>query len=362
MRNPLRLPVIALLLVLGAAPSSAAGLGTFLYVHDRDDPDQIFGFSMDRDGMLAALPGSPFASPANGSGDCGGYCQSLSYSKKRKLLFSGHHDGLVAWKVAEDGTLALVDGSPFAQGTVHWGTSVAQRGRRTFVYSGLEASGQVAGYEVASDGTLVALDGSPFTAAAGTLGLRVAGKHLVAYNESDCSISSYTIGADGALTEAPDSPVNTLPTCVWHVNIDARGRTAYVGGDQGVIPAFSIDPRTSALTPLEGQPLPTGLADCQGGVALSRRVAVVGGYSGTDVQAFRIGRKGVLTALGDPQDISAPGGLRGHAFDASGRILALAFEGEVGTFAVDPATGALTPIDEEPILSASVNDLILVRR
>ena len=88
MIRALRIPLFALLVVVGAPAFSAGPApGTFLYIHDRTGTDRIFGFTMDGDGMIDPLPGSPFASPPLGASDCGGYCQSLSYSKKRKLLF-----------------------------------------------------------------------------------------------------------------------------------------------------------------------------------------------------------------------------------------------------------------------------------
>jgi 6-phosphogluconolactonase (cycloisomerase 2 family) len=362
MRKAAYLLALACLAGLGAAPAPAGtNGGTYVYVHDRGATDQVFAFEMDREGMLTPLAGSPFAGPGLGNGDCSGYCETLSYSKKRKLLFSGHTLGMTVWTVAKDGTLALVEGSPFGSAT-NWGAAVVQRGPRTFVYSGLEDTGEMAGYEVQEDGTLVELDDSPFPAADGTLGTRAYKNVLVAYNENACSVSSWSVGADGVLTAAPNSPVATPATCSWHVDLDLRGKFAYVGNDEGTIPTYAVDRRTGELTAIEGSPQDSGLLETRGGVGFSKKLAITGGYNDVGLQVFRVGRGGLLTTLGEPQDIDPPSGLRGHQFTTNGKVLVLAYEGEVRTYSVDGATGALTPIDTETIASARVNDVVVLKR
>jgi len=360
MKNAIRLAWFVLLLAVGAAPSRAVtASGTFVYVHDRGTVDQVFGFSLARDGTLDPLAGSPFAGPPASNSDCGGYCQTLSFSKKRKLLFSSHKLGLVSWNVAKDGALTLVQPAAVG-GAKNFGVAVVQRGKRTFVYSGLFGSGEVAGYEAGADGFVVPLDASPFPAGTGALGARSFGNRLVISNQNDPSLSSYIVEKDGSLTEAPNSPASTGSEGSFNVDIDPRGRFVYNGNSGTGVSAFSMNPRTADLAPVGEGPLPTGLTDCSSGVAFSKKLAVVC-ESGSLVQVFHRERDGTLTALGDPQNPDLSGDISAHSFDRAGRLLVLATNLNVATLSVDPKTGILTPVDSVAISGASVNDLVLAK-
>jgi hypothetical protein len=360
MKTAIRLALLALAVGIGAAPSPAAsGTGTFVYVHDRGTVDQIFGFALAQDGTLEPLADSPFAGPPSSSNDCGGYCETFTYSKKRKMIFSSHNAGIVAWTVAKDGALSLVQAAPAGSGT-HYGVAAVQRGRRTFVYSGLYGDDQVAGYEVGADGIPVALPGSPWAAGQGALGTRAVGNRLVVANQNDPSLSSWIVGKDGSLTAAPGSPAATAPDGTWHVDIDPKGKFVYNGtGGTGVL-AFQLDRKTAELTPFPAGPLPTDLSSCEGGLAFSKKLAAVCA-SGPSLQVFKREKDGSLTSLGLPQDTGAAEDIQGHSFDRTGRILALAFESKVQTFSVDPVTGVITFVDGETIAADSVNDLLIAR-
>src|SRR5207253_10623840 len=77
-------------------------------------PSEIDSFSVDEDGHLSAVPGSPFA--AQGAGPFGSEFRPTNSSQ---LFVSNAHDGpgngtISAYDVAADGTLSAVTGSPFA--------------------------------------------------------------------------------------------------------------------------------------------------------------------------------------------------------------------------------------------------------
>ncbi len=363
MRRFVRGVAVAFLLALGAAPAPGkAASSLFVYVHDRGSTDRVFGFSLDTAaGSLDPLPGSPFAGPADGGGDCGGYCNTLAFSKKRKMLFSGHREGVTAWRVGEDGALTLVEGSPFGTET-NWGVAVVEKGKRVFVYSGLEQSDMMAGYEVQADGTLVAIPGASVAAGDGPLGVRAFKNRVVVRNESDATVSSYVAGADGSLTETPGSPFSTAPVFGWSVDLDPRGRFAFVSDESSAaVHVLAVDGRSAALSEAAGSPVTAPFTDCGGGTAVSKKLAVVGGYDGATVQVYSLGKDGSLAPLGEPQALGPNVGLRGHAFDAGGRNLVVAFDSSVRVYAVDPDTGELDEYDNATIPGQSVNDLVIVK-
>jgi 6-phosphogluconolactonase (cycloisomerase 2 family) len=92
---------------------------------ESDDPNgnAIFAFSRDGNGVLTALPGSPF--PAGGLGitptfNLGPFDsdQEVIVNPQRTLLFAvnGGSDTIAVFSINDDGSLTPVDGSPFPSG------------------------------------------------------------------------------------------------------------------------------------------------------------------------------------------------------------------------------------------------------
>ena len=141
------------------------------------------------------------------------------------------------------------------------------------------------------------------------------GTHLyapVALGTASGAIDAFTINADGSLTEVPGSGSWVVGITPRYLAIDPNGQFAYVSsagtGGTGVY-GFSIDPSTGVLTPLAGNPFPTGPA-------------------------------GSSTAA-EPQFVN---------IDPSGKYAYTADQG-TGTitgFAIDPTTGALTGLPNSP--------------
>ena len=365
LRRALAVAVTGLALALGVETSSAAShLADYVYVHDRGTVSQVFAWELDADGTLTALPGSPFVAPGMESSNCGGHCKSVAYSRRHRVLYTSHSAGVMAWSVAEDGSLTVVPGAPFG-GTDSFGVIVANRGRRTFVYASNYDDGNVRAYEAAADGSLAEIAGSPFAAQPGALGQALGKGVLCVYNQNSASISSWKIAADGTLVEAPDSPLSLPGTDVWFVDSDPKGRYGYVASDSTVT-AVAINRRTGSLTEVEGNPFDFGLTDHNGGVAVGRRFAYVPGYLDPDpvLQAFRIGRGGVAVPAGEPlvTDLSGDD-VEGLAVDARGRrMVMVGSSSALRSFTLDPRTGAPTAADSETYAGGGTNGLVIVRR
>jgi hypothetical protein len=350
--------------VPGIAEGVAVPAGTYVYVHDRTTDARVHGYSLSKEGVLALLPGSPFDDPADGGG-CGGYCETMAYSAKRKMLFTGSEaDGMGAFNVLPGGALEAVAGSPFGGAGGLWGTGVVQRGRRTFVYGCAYQTDQVRGFEVQDDGTLVELPSSPFAAGDGPDGLAAVKNKVFVANEGARTISSYVVAPDGSLVSSGD-PVDVAGVdFIYNVNPDSTGKVLYVAGCDQTVAIFRVDPRTAALTPLEDSPFDSVVPDACVGAAVSKKLlAVPSNNNGpaANLQVFRRGKEGVPTALGTPQDTGIDGA-ECCAFDRTGRLFVVVNDTQVQSVVIDPRTGGATAGTPVAAPSNSPTCLVVVKR
>jgi 6-phosphogluconolactonase (cycloisomerase 2 family) len=366
----LSLILLAAILASGA-PATAGPGGVFLYVHDNSADNRVFAFRFDRGGTLTGLAGSPFSSGDTGTG-CGGPCETMAYSPRRKLLFTTGSNGISVFRVGSDGGLSLVSGSPFG-GVEVFGVAVVKRKGRDFVYASEERQDRVRAFELQPDASLVPLFPATFTAGDGPLGTIAVKKLLFVANENrvgtSTSISGYEVQADGTLIDAPGNPFFVADAFVFSVFADRRGKLLYGPDcDNGRIFGFSIDRATAALTGLPGSPFASGTDALCAGLAIGKKPLLFGldeSASGVnDVRAFLRDRDGTLAPLGGVQSSGVDRAEVG-ALDPTGRFLVIASAGSdtLRTFSVDAATGAIVPVDTAPLpADEDVNALLFVRR
>jgi 6-phosphogluconolactonase (cycloisomerase 2 family) len=181
------------------------------------------------------------------------------------------------------------------------------------------------------------------------------------------SISAYAISpATGSLTTISGSPFPTDPGAsaskiigTNSVTVDPTGRFVYAANNQGNgISAYAIDPTTGALTLIPGSPFAAGNVPMSVRVEPSGKFAYAINMYSNDIWAYSIdGATGALTPVaGSP---FATGGTyptvypTGLAIDPSGKFayVANATNGGSSTiagFAIDPGTGALSPLAGSP--------------
>ena len=172
-------------------------------------------------------------------------------------------------------------------------------------------------------------------------------------NSTDHTISQYTIGLDGSLTEI-GTPIDTLGTNPNVVTVDPKGRFAYVTNyGSNTVAQFAIDAATGALTSL-GAPLPTGPTPYS--------VVSTGSYAyvtnqddprGTNssVSQFIVGSDGSLTANGS---FTLPTGSTPYAItvDPTDHHAYVANRGtsKISQFNIDGTTGALVPMSTPEVI------------
>lgn len=375
---------LACALAAALAAAAPAAADTYVYVHDRSATHRVHAFALAKDGGLAPLLGTPFAVPDPIAVPCRGLCQTMAADAKSHRLFTSGESGVSVWDVGEDGSLALVPGSPFGATGPLVGVAAVRAGKRVFVYAAEYDLDRLRGFEVQPDGTLAELPTSPVAAGDGPSGIAAARRLLFATSE-DGRVASYVVGKDGALAAAPGSPLplDPPPIFVFNARPDAKGKRLYVvddGFDDPVddandlpvsVYAFRVSPKTAGLTPVAGSPFATsmpteamvGLPDAvvgATGASTAKKLVVAVGYEAgaSDLQVFEIGKKGVLAPLGAVQDSGLDA--EAHALDPKGRWLLLASDQELRAYAVDRKTGALTPGDSESFPSASESNAVVV--
>jgi len=342
-----RLLTLAILIGIAAGATSPAVAkkkkpkSTFLYVHDGAAAEVHALAVTPATGDLSAVAGSPFGTGGLSTA-CGGFCQTIAYSAKKKLLFVSGLDGVTVFNVAADGTLAVVAGSPFG-GTPVVGVATITKGKKTFVYATGQSPAAILGFKVGKGGKLIALGGFPVLVGSQPVGAAIAGGRLFVADQTQTNVRVFAIAGNGKLTEAPGSPV-ALGGMVFNVSPDPGGGFFYAP-DQlgGAVPGF----RTTATLPaLAGSPFDLGYT---GGGGLVLGPGGVGAlFFETGIQPVTRNAAGVLATSGAFVDFgfASPDSA---AFDETGTLLGLADSGTdtVRLYAVTPGTGALLPTDTE---------------
>jgi len=187
---------------------------------------------------------------------------------------------------------------------------------------------------------------------------------LVANHGSD-NVSVYAIDpTTGALAPVAGSPFSAgrLPRCVA---VTPSGSFAYVANagidtQPGGVSIFAVNPTSGALTPVGGSLMAAGERPWVVAVHTSGRfVYVASGLDSSprngDLRAFAVDRAtGALTPAGSPFSLGkAPYSVAVHP---SGMFAYVLSNGEVSTYSINSTTGALSQIGGSPVQSGSGSD------
>lgn len=347
--------------------AEAAPPKLYLFLHDGGSPNQIHRYQVSPLGTLIATAGSPI-DPGNTNTSCGGDCQTMAYSARRKLLFSTGGSGVSVIDISKEPPVP-VPGTPFGAFRA-LGVVAVEKGRNTFVYAADVDNNQIRGFRVTSGKTLEPLASSPYPAGIEPVGMSAVRDLVFAANEDGApsTISAYKVAVDGALVPAPGNPL-ALPagTFAYNVDVDPQGRFVYSADcNNPRISAFKINPRTAALTPVAGSPFATNTGAVCSGVAFpapNLLYAVNIGVTATNIQALRKNGRGVLTPFGAAQS-SVTGSPGTVATDPSGRYLAIPDQtaDTVRLFSINKRNGVVTPGTPVSVILDRANAVLFLRR
>ncbi|MDD5543983.1 MAG: beta-propeller fold lactonase family protein [Acidobacteriia bacterium] len=236
----------------------------FIYVNnDREGPNSVSAFSVQSNGSLLPLPGSPFATGGTGQGSGFFATNLIVISSNGNFLFAsnGGNNTVSAFAVSPGtGQLTTVPGSPFTAGEGSGaGLSLAVSPNGQFLFAGDDGSAYVAVFTIAGNGVLSQISGSPFETDASDIdGMAVSpnGKLLAFADPDSGEIDMFSIAASGALSPVPGSAFETdlgNPTGVAFNNTGTLLYVANSNDEDTEIEAFSVA-ANGFLSPIAGSP------------------------------------------------------------------------------------------------------------
>jgi 6-phosphogluconolactonase len=347
-----------------AAPSPVVG-HVYVNANDTTGVNTIGAFDRHADGTLTPMPGSPFVAGGLGSPATTLSQGALQLSGDGRYLLAvdrGSNE-ISVLRIKRDGSLELAGEGPVYSNGVN-PISIAVYGELVYVANaGAPTSrGQTnyTGFTLDPSGHLGPLAGSTITLPDGTRLTDVffspEGSKLVGTRVSTSLIDSFTVGADGLLTEAPGSPfaaqgVGPFGSEFNPINPEQLYVSNALGGKEaGSVSAF-IDGADGTLTPIGASPFPNcQTAPCWIEISHDGRYLFVVNTDSKSISSYSIASDGSLTLLGTTP-VNAPTALPADARLApDGTTLWVVDSGgnTVSGFAVDGGTvtelpGAPTP-------------------
>lgn len=322
-----------------------AGAAEFAYVANEGSTN-ISGYKIALNGALTEIAGSPFNAGTGPSGiavdPTGSFAQASNAASGDVSAYSID---------ASSGALKQVKGSPFGAGTQPAGVAIDPSSKFVYVANyGISANSSVSAFTIKSTGALAPVKGSPFPAGSGAqyIATDPTGKFVYVPNASSANVSGYKIMSNGALTPVPGSPFGA-GSQAFGVGIDPTGKFAYVsnyGSDN--VSAYTIDASNGTLKNVKGSPFGAATGPCSiVADPLGKFIYVPNNGSG-NVSAYQIKSNGALTELkGSP--FGAGSGACYGAFDSTGKYLYVVNNGanSISAYAVQSG-GTLKPLKGSP--------------
>jgi 6-phosphogluconolactonase (cycloisomerase 2 family) len=305
----------------------------FVYINnDQTTANSISAFSVDTNGTLSPILGSPFVTGGTGNGS-GLYSASRIVVVKNFLYASNAGSNDISAFSIDPGTgvLSAVSASPISTNasddTSHSGISLAVTPDGKFLYAGSTGFdsqsniGPIAIFSIGTTGALAATGAS--TSVGGpiySMKVSPAGKFLVVafspFLSSQSQIAVFAIQSDGSLQETANSPFtisSATATMATSLDMNCAGSLLFAGGNSVDIYSFNLA-SNGQLSAVAGSPFATGVSSNQV-VALSTddNTLFSSSQGGNTVTAFAVNADGSLTLPGTSAGAGTgafyPGGL-----------------------------------------------------
>jgi 6-phosphogluconolactonase len=361
--------MIVLGLMAGAAAVPATASAAYspvvghLYVNDNTKVTNTIGaFDRHADGTLTPEAGSPFdaGGAGTGSGLASQGALQISPDGRYLLAVDAGSNQISVLRIRHDGSLRLGRYGVVSSGGV-LPDSVTIHDELVYVANSGNGGSNYTGFVLGHGGRLRPLAGSTVALPDGSAQADVlfngTGTKLVGTRVGSSVIDSFTVGRDGLLTAAPDSPLPAQglgpfgsefrPTNPDQLFISNAHN---VGAGTGTISAYA-DGRDGTLTPISGSPFGDDqTAPCWVEITRDGQFLFTVNTASGNISRYSIAGDGTLTLLGSTP-VGATGGV--GAVDArlspDGRDLYVDESriGKVGEFAVHG--GSLTELAGSPV-------------
>jgi 6-phosphogluconolactonase (cycloisomerase 2 family) len=358
------LAVVALVGTIMIASWPSAGWGQYIYVNNNEGSglNAVSALAVASNGSLSPVAGSPFATA--GSGSFAPNIASVDIVITSRYLYATNPTSnpatVAAFTINSDGTLTTIPGSPFATlGTRPNGIAVNSAGTRLFVSNFL--SNNVAVFDIASNGALSPVPGTPFSVAVAPLDMGIDSTNsllFVSQSSPTDGVGVYSIGVGGSLTAIGGSPfaagggergldVNAGKTRLYVADSTANSVSGFDIGGGGT------------LTAVTGTSFATGSEPTEVAFHPSLSVLYVSNDVSNDIDAFDIAGDGSLTSVAGSPFASGGDGTAGMVIDASsGRLFAVnggssaTPSRDVSVFNIS-GSGALTAVSGSPFATGA---------
>jgi 6-phosphogluconolactonase (cycloisomerase 2 family) len=259
---------------LTAVPGSPFSVGSFPGISMLDSknrflytpagsPTSVWGFHINTDGSLTPVPGSPFLAPTQATGKG----VAVSEHGGDFLYLTNVNNTISVYSISlVDGSLTLLPTLTVPTGNSPGYTTVDPTGR--FLCVAILNPDNSNGIEVyrihRQSGALKLIHSSPFASGMGAADLVIdpSGEFLYATNFTDNDVSGFIVPGSGRLVPIASSPFATEPNPLV-VTVDPTDRFVYVGNGAlpGSVPigisAFTLNLTNGVLTQLPGSPFPS---------------------------------------------------------------------------------------------------------
>lgn len=309
------------------AVSTSLNAQNFVYTNNDiagANANSVSAYSVDTNGALSPIPGSPFAT--NGTGNGGGLYSASRIIVSANFLYASNaaSNSVSAFTVdAGTGVLTAVSGSPFPTNAFddpsNSGISLAATPGGQFLYAGSTGfGGEITIFSINSATGALTMVGSPIFAGGAVSGMKVSpdGKFLAVALPQSGQIAVFAIQTDGSLQAVANSPFTLTSSSATGVDINCASNRLYAGGPSASIFVFNIA-SDGQLTAVTGSPFDTGHASNQVVMLGTDDKTLFSSNQGDNtVTAFAVDSTGGLTlpgtsvnAAGTAGTDTLPGGL-----------------------------------------------------
>jgi 6-phosphogluconolactonase len=302
--------------VAGAIPSVAAAQSNatdYVYVNDNTTgANTVAGFARHDDGTLTALPGSPFTAGGEGTGSGIASQGAIQVTGDGRFVIAADagSNQISVLRIVRHGALELVPHGVVSSGGAR-PVSIAENDSLVYVANAGAGGSNYAGFMLGSSGRLQPLAGStvrlPDDAQPGDVLFNPSGTNLVGARVNTSQIDSFSVGPDGRLAAAPNSPFAaqaagpfgsefrpTDPSQLFVSN-------AHAGDGNGTVSAFDVA-GDGALSPIGGSPFPNSqTAPCWVEITHDGEFLFAVNTASGSISRYAIGSDGSLTLLGSTE-------------------------------------------------------------
>jgi len=345
----------------GGASAASSAVG-YVYVNDNTaGANTIAGFARQANGTLTPLPGSPFAAggAGNGTGIASQGALQLSADGHYLLAVDAASNQISVLQIQAGGALQAVGGPVSSNGIDP--VSIAVHGSLVYVANAGAADSNYTGFSLGANGQLQPLAGStvalPNGSQPGDVLFSGDGSRLVGTRVGTSLIDSFTVGGNGLLTAAPDSPFTpqgygpfgsefspTNPAQLFVTN----AHTAQAGPAPGSISAFADAPN-GVLTSIGTSPFANdGIASCWVEVSHDGTYLFTVNTASATISSYAIAPSGALSFLGSTALKGSVHGPEDARLSPDGATLFVVDSGvdELSSFAV--SGGTLSELAQSP--------------